>query len=64
MKYQTTKDFINAAILGDFKGKVVIDNDNVTAREDGEVVCNFGGGGPEVALSYVLDALRIKNEWA
>lgn len=70
MKYETTKDFIDAVTSGEFVGRVVVDNDQVYAYSapdnddeyNGEKVFDFEDCGPEGALIDVLTALGVPAE--
>ncbi len=63
-KYQSTGEFVKAALAGKFKGVVIVDNDCVTAHVDEEEVFNFGDQGPEGALVDVLEAIGAKADFA
>jgi hypothetical protein len=62
MKYETITDFIIAAKAGKFTGRVIVDNDQVTAYEGDEIVCDFEDCGPDGALIEVMAALGVKAE--
>ena len=58
-KYITTKSFLKAVHSGEFKGRVVIDNDSVNAFVGDDDVFDFQGCGLEMALFVLLTAIGV-----
>lgn len=63
-KYETIAEFLDAAKSGEFTGRVIIDNDCVSAYQDDEKVFDFEGDGPDSALFSILKHLGINAEFA
>ena len=59
-----TRDFIKMVVAGEFKGRIIIDNDSVSAYEHGEKVCDFDGDNPDHVLLRLLKAFGVKVEFA
>lgn len=60
----TTAEFVKMVQAGEFKGRVVIDNDQVYAYdEDGNEVHDFDDRGPGGALFAVLNAIGANPEY-
>ncbi len=62
-KYYSIKDFVQAAINGEFKGFITVDNDSVYAQDqDGELICGFEGEVPENVLVKIFEVLGVQAE--
>jgi len=57
MKYEDTKQFLDAVRNKSFEGRVIVDSDCVLAYESGELVFDFDDRSPVDALFFVLEAL-------
>jgi len=58
----STKDFLMALQNGDIQPQVVVELDNVEAlAPNGNLLCDFGGGGPREVLIEILRALDIST---
>ena len=57
MKYEDTKQFLDAVRNKSFEGRVIVDCDCVLAYENGELAFDFENLSPRDALFFVLEYL-------
>ena len=62
MRYKTLKALAAAAAKKQFTGVVMVDNDQVLAYQDEQLVYDFAGLGPRQALHAALAVLGIAAE--